>query len=91
MPFYANKGYHPNFMVHPEHNLTSTRACNFITDLNELHQELKQHIADAQCHYQHLADSQCSPALEFKIGSQAFVKAQFFHWSGNSRYQAQQK
>ena len=79
MPFYANKGYHPNLMVHPEHDLASTRARNFITDLNELHHKLKQHIADAQCCYQHSADSQCSPALDFKIGSHTFVKAQFFH------------
>ena len=85
MPFYANKGYHPNFMVHPEHKLTSTCACDFITDLDKLHCELKQHIADAQCCYQHLADSRCSPALEFKTGSQAFVKVQFFHMTQPSK------
>src|SRR6266481_1186669 len=56
-PFYANKGYHPNVTVHPEHDLASARACDFITDLDELHQELKTHIADAQCRYQTTADS----------------------------------
>ena len=57
MPFYANKGYHPNLTVHPEHNLASTCAQDFVTKLNELHRELKQHIADAQHRYQHSADS----------------------------------
>ena len=51
MPFYANKGYHPNLMVHLEHDLASTCAHDFVTDLDELHHELKQHIADAQHWY----------------------------------------
>src|SRR6266481_7306342 len=84
-PFFANKGYHPNITVHPEHNLTSTHAHDFVTDLNKLHQELKQNIAEAQCCYQVPADSQWNPALEFKIGSQAFVKAQFFHTTRPSK------
>ncbi len=25
-PFFANKGYHPNITVHPEHDIASTRA-----------------------------------------------------------------
>ena len=56
-PFFANKGYHPNLTVHPEHDLASARACNFVTDLNELHQELRKHILDAQRRYQLSADS----------------------------------
>ena len=48
-PFYVNKGYHLNITVHPEHDLASAHARNFVTDLDELHQELKQHIANAQC------------------------------------------
>ena len=39
-PFYANKGYHPNLTVNPEHDLTSPRAQEFVTDLDELHQHL---------------------------------------------------
>ena len=35
--FFANKGYHPNLMVHPERDLASTRARDFVTDLDELH------------------------------------------------------
>ena len=35
--FFANKGYHPNISVHPEQDLASLRARDFIVDLNELH------------------------------------------------------
>ena len=48
MPFFANKGYHLNLMVHLECDLTSACARDFVTDLNKLHQELRQHIANAQ-------------------------------------------
>ena len=77
-PFFANKGYHPNLTVHPERDLASTCTCDFVSDLDELHQELRKHILDAQRQYQLLADSQRLLALEFKTGSQAFIKAQFF-------------
>ena len=46
--FYANKGYHPNITVHPEHDLASTRAREFVTDLDKLHQELKKRVTEAQ-------------------------------------------
>ena len=39
-PFYANKGYHPNLTVHPEHDLTSPQAQEFVAGLDELHQHL---------------------------------------------------
>ena len=39
-PFYANKGYHLNLTVHPERDLASPQAQEFITDLNELYQHL---------------------------------------------------
>jgi len=51
-PFFSNKGYHLNLTVHPEHDLASARARDFVTDLDELHQELWQHIAEAQHRYQ---------------------------------------
>src|SRR5882724_3540456 len=57
-PFFANKGYHLNLTVHPERNLASACACDFVTDLDKLHQLLRQNIADAQCRYQTSADSQ---------------------------------
>src|SRR5712664_4594317 len=39
-PFFANKGYHPNITVHPERDLASARARDFVTDLDKLHQQL---------------------------------------------------
>ena len=84
-PFYANKGYHPNLTVHLERDLASAHAHDFVTDLDELHHKLKQHIADAQRCYQHSADSRRSPAPEFKISSHTFVKAQFFHMTRPSK------
>ena len=78
MPFYTNKGYNLNITVHPKCDLTLAGTWNFITNLNELHQELNQHIANAQRQYQGSADSRHLPAPDFNIGSQAFVKAQFF-------------
>src|SRR5882724_1774553 len=48
-PFFANKGYHLNLNVHPEHDLASACAHDFVTDLDELHQQLQQHITEAQC------------------------------------------
>src|SRR5882724_5716054 len=47
-PFFANKGYHPNLTVHPECDLSSACTCDFVTDLDKLHQQLQQHIAEAQ-------------------------------------------
>ena len=35
-PFFANKEYHPNIIVHPEYNIASSWACGFIINLNEL-------------------------------------------------------
>ena len=43
-PFFANKGYHPNISVHPERDLASLRARDFIVDLNELHLQLRKNI-----------------------------------------------
>src|SRR6266481_7526757 len=77
-PFFANKGYHPNITIHPKHNLVSARAHDFVTDLDELHQELKTHIADTQHCYQVSADFQQTRVPKFPFRSQAFIKAQFF-------------
>ena len=72
-PFYANKGYHPNLAVHPERDLTSARAQEFAVDLDELHQELRLNIAEAQKRYQVSADARRLPAPDFKIGDQVFL------------------
>src|SRR3979490_535470 len=47
-PFFANKGYHPNISIYPERDLASTKACDFTVDLDELHQELRKTISEAQ-------------------------------------------
>jgi len=46
-PFFTNKGYHPNIIVHPEHNIASSRARDFAIDLNELQSTLKTEISVA--------------------------------------------
>ena len=45
--FYANKGYHPNLMVHPERDLASAWAQEFITNLDKLHQHIQENMAAA--------------------------------------------
>lgn len=44
-PFFANKGYHPSIMVYPERDLASTRARNFVVNLDVLHVMLKDEIS----------------------------------------------
>jgi RNase H-like domain found in reverse transcriptase/Reverse transcriptase (RNA-dependent DNA polymerase)/Integrase zinc binding domain/Chromo (CHRromatin Organisation MOdifier) domain len=77
-PFFANKGYHPTITVHPERDLTSALARDLSVNLDELHAELRTQIAAAQTQYQSPADRLRLPAPEFKIGENAFVKAEFF-------------
>ena len=77
-PFFANKGYHPNITVHPERNLSSARAREYSVDLNSLHQFLREEMAHAQERYQGPADARRSPAPDFKVGDQAFIKAKYF-------------
>src|ERR1700675_3221500 len=50
-PFFANKGYNPLISIHPERDLASTRAKDFVIDLDDLHQELCTRIAEAQQRY----------------------------------------
>ena len=77
-PFFANKGYNPAITVHSEYELVSSRAHQFVTDLNELHEELRKAILLSQERYQVSADRNRIPAPDFKIGERAFVKAKFF-------------
>ena len=84
-PFFANKGYHLNLTIHPECDLASPQAQEFVTDLDELHQHLQENMAAAQLQYQGTADMHRLPALEFLIGSWAFMKAQFFHTTHPSK------
>ena len=83
--FFANKGYHSNITIYPEYDLTSTYAWFFIINLDKLHQELKNVIADAQRHYQEPADTHQSATLDFEVGQQVFVKTKFFHTTRPSK------
>ena len=74
--FFANKGYHPNISVFPEHDMTSTQAHDYVVDLDSLHQFLQEEMANAQKCYQGLADARRSPALDFKVGNQVYIKHQ---------------
>jgi hypothetical protein len=77
-PSFANKEYHPSMSIHPEQDLSLACTWEFAIDLDELHQELQSQIGIAQQHYQMNADVWQTPAPDFKIGEQAFVKAEHF-------------
>jgi len=78
--FFANKGYHPNLSVYPECNMTSARAHDYTVNLESLHQYLCEEMANVQLHYQGLANVKHTPALDFQVGNQVYVKAKYF-WS----------
>src|SRR5260221_4873863 len=77
-PFFANKGYHPSLVVELNVQVSSIGAQRFISDLDDLHTELKRSIAKAQEWYQKYADEHHSPAPLLKIGDQVYVKAKYF-------------
>src|SRR5258706_8996936 len=77
-PFFTNKGYHPSFTTEPNEQVSSPEAQCFISDLDDLHTELKQSITRAQERYQKYADEHRSPAPPLKIGDRVYVKAKYF-------------
>src|SRR6202522_2890425 len=76
--FFANKGFNPTFTVYSKYELTSLKAQEYVTDLQELHDNLHVTIQESQKHYQQDADKNRIPPREFKVGDKAFVKAKFF-------------
>ena len=84
-PFFANKGYHPNITVHPERELASQKARDFVVDLDELHTVLRQQLAEAQERYQGPADRRRSPAPDFRVGQQVFVRAEYIRTTRPSK------
>jgi hypothetical protein len=76
-PFFANKGYHPNISVYLDQQLTSSRAREFVVNLEELHSELRQVISEAQARYQKSADANRRTPPDFKEGDEVFVLAKF--------------
>jgi len=77
-PFFANKGYHLNLAVNPEHDLSLARARVYAVDLESLHEYLCEEMAAAKKRYQGPADARRSPAPNFKVGDQVFIKAKYF-------------
>ena len=77
-PFFANKGYDPAITIHPEYELASSHAHQFVTDLSELHEELRKAILSSQEQYQHSADKNRIPPPNFKVGDKVYIKAKFF-------------
>src|SRR5258706_14656044 len=84
-PFFANKGYHPSFAMEPNEQVSSPEAQRFISDLDDLHTELKRSIMRAQERYQKYADEHRSPAPPLKIGDQVYVKVKYFHTTRPSK------
>src|SRR5258708_16551561 len=77
-PFFANKGYHPEFTVDPQVETSLAEAQAFMVDLEHVQVELKENIAQAQERYWKNADKHRMEAPELKIGDQAYIKAKFF-------------
>jgi len=46
-PFFADKGYYPNLSMYPERDIASSRARNFVLNLDKLQDTLKEEIAKA--------------------------------------------
>ena len=84
-PFYANKVYHLNLSVHPEQDVASTQAQDYMVDLDELHQQLCSHISDVQKRYSASADKCQTPPLDLKIGDKVFVKSDNIHTTQPSK------
>ena len=76
--FFTNKEYHPNLAVHPECDLSSTRAREYAVDLELLYKYLRTEMAAAQQRYQGPADTKRLALPDFKVGDQVFVKAKYF-------------
>ena len=79
-PFFANKGYHPNITVHSECDLSFAWTWEYSANLDFLHQSLHEEMDYAQKWYQGPTDAKWSPALNFKVGDQIYIKANYF-WS----------
>src|SRR5258708_12585771 len=65
-PFFTNKGYHPRLTMDPIAPSSSLEAQCYVTDLDQLHSQLKASIVEAQERYQRAADHQQIPPPTFK-------------------------
>ena len=46
-PFFANKGYNPSITVHSEYELVSSKAHQFVSNLDQVHDQLREAIRDS--------------------------------------------
>src|SRR5258705_10820629 len=84
-PFFANKGYHPEFTADPQANTSSAEAQTLVADLEHTQAELKENIAQAQEGYWKNADKHRAEAPELKVGDQAYVKGRSFRTRRSSK------
>ena len=84
-PFFTNKGYHPNLLVYPERDIASSRAHDFVIDLDELQSTLKEKIANTQRQYKPSADSRQQQLLDFQARQAVFIKSQYFRMTCPSK------
>ena len=84
-PFFANKEYHPNLSMYPERDIASSRARDFVLNLDKLQDTLKEEIAKAQRQYQPSADSRRQQPLDFQVGQLVFVRLQYFQMTRPSK------
>jgi len=85
LPFFANKGYHLALDIHPEHNIASLRACEFATNLQELHLYLADSLKLTQEQYQAASDPHWTPPLLFNPSDKVFILSKFIHTTHPSR------
>jgi hypothetical protein len=89
-PFFANKGYHPSLPTHPENLSTSQGAHQWVTNLKDVHERLRENLRATQERTQETTDEQRATAPDFKIGDKAFVRSEFIRTTRPSRKLAEQ-
>jgi len=82
--FFTNKGY-PNLSVYPERDIASSHARDFVLNLDELRDTLKEEIAKAQRQYQPSTDSRRQQPPDFQVGQSVFVRSQYFQMTRPSK------
>lgn len=84
-PFFANKGYHPSLVIHPERDVSEQRAREWLIDLDTLHNSLKENLAAAQQRYSETGNKVRKPPPDFRIGQQAYILAKHLPTNRPSR------
>jgi hypothetical protein len=72
-PFFTNKGYHPALNTHPECNVTSLCAQEFVSNINKLHDYLAESLKLAQQHYQTASNDHHILPPDFAPGNKVFL------------------